>query len=131
MVVSASELDFRSLEGRSSADPFRSLDADGLSMRVVHLAAGATRKPHRHPHSCEAMYVVEGSGHFWEHGRAHRVEQGDCILVAPGVPHATIPDRGEDMKLVCFLPHPDLTSNIEELNEEIEVEVPGNREPGG
>jgi quercetin dioxygenase-like cupin family protein len=122
MVVRSSELDFRPLPGRSAADPFGGLDAAGLSMRVVHLAAGAKRRPHRHPHSYEAIYVVEGNGHFWENGRARRVGEGDCVLVALGVPHATIPDRDAGMKLVCFWPHPDLASNIEELDEDVQVE---------
>jgi quercetin dioxygenase-like cupin family protein len=93
-------------------------------MRVVHLAAGVQRKPHRHPHSCEAIYVVEGIGHFWENGQARRVKEGDCILVGPDIPHATVPDPDVAMKLVCFLPHPDLASNIEELNEEIQIQGP-------
>jgi quercetin dioxygenase-like cupin family protein len=122
VVVSSSALDFRTLKGRSSADPFRRLDVPGMSMRVVHLPAGAERNPHRHPHSCEAIYVVEGRGRFWEEGRVHRVSEGDCILVAAGAAHATIPDRDVAMKLVCFLPHPDLASNIEELDGLIRIE---------
>lgn len=122
VVVSASELDFRPLPGRTAANPFAGHDTGGLSMRVVHLDAGATRSPHRHPHSYEAIYVVEGSGHFWENGRARRVSEGDCVLVAPGVPHATVPDRDAGMKLVCFWPHPDLTSNIEEIAGQIHIE---------
>ena len=123
MVVTSSELDFRPLPGRSAADPFTGIDAGGgMSMRVVHLDAGATRSPHRHPHSHEAIYVVEGRGHFWENGRARRVSEGDCVLVAPGVPHATVPDRDAAMTLVCFWPHPDLTSNIEEIAGSIQIE---------
>jgi quercetin dioxygenase-like cupin family protein len=122
VIVSSSKLDFRPLPGRTAADPFKSLDSVGLSMRVVHLAAGVERGPHLHPHSHEAIFVVEGTGHFWENGRARRVREGDCVLVAPGVPHATIPDRDAGMKLVCFWPHPDLASNIEELVEDIQVE---------
>jgi quercetin dioxygenase-like cupin family protein len=122
VVVSSSALDFRALRGRSSANPFQRLDAPGMSMRVVHLPAGEERNAHRHPHSCEAIYIVEGRGRFWEEGRAHRVSEGDCILVAAGTAHATIPDRDVAMKLVCFLPHPDLASNIEELDEQIRIE---------
>jgi quercetin dioxygenase-like cupin family protein len=122
VVVSSSALDFRALKGRSSANPFQRLDAPGMSMRVVRLPAGEERTPHRHPHSCEAIYVAEGRGRFWEEGRAHRVGEGDCILVAAGAAHATIPDRDVAMKIVCFLPHPDLTANIEELDELIRVE---------
>jgi quercetin dioxygenase-like cupin family protein len=122
VVVSSSELDFRSLPGRTAANPFAGFDTGGLSMRVVHIEAGATRSPHRHPHSPEAIYVVEGSGHFWEDGRARRVNEGDCVLVAPGVPHATVPDRDSAMKLVCFWPHPDLSSNSEEIAGRIQLE---------
>ncbi len=125
MVVTSSELDFRPLPGRTAADPFRGLDTGDLSMRVVHVAAGATRSPHRHPYSHEAIYVVQGSGLFWEDGRSRRVNEGDCILVAPGVPHATIPDRDAGMKLVCFWPHPDLSSNIEEIAGQIQIERSG------
>src|SRR5919106_3331921 len=72
VVVSSSKLDFRPLPGRTAANPFAGHDAGGLSMRVVHLDAGAARSPHRHPRSHEAIYVVEGRGHFWEDGRARR-----------------------------------------------------------
>ena len=57
VVVSASELDFRPLPGRTAANPFAGDDTGGLSMRVVHIDAGATRSPHRHPHSHEAIYA--------------------------------------------------------------------------
>jgi quercetin dioxygenase-like cupin family protein len=121
VVVTSSELDFRPLPGRSAADPFAGIDAGGLSMRVVYLDAGAKRSPHRHPHSYEAIYVVEGRGHIWENGSARRVSEGDCVLVAPGVPHATVPDQDAGMKLVCFWPHPDLASNIEEIAGQIHI----------
>lgn len=122
VIVRASGLAFRPLDGRSSADPFAGFDVGGVTMRVVHVAAGGARKPHRHPHSSETIYVVEGTGHFWAEGRAYEVRPGDCVLVAAGVPHATIADRGDAVKLVCFLPHPNLASNIEELDEEIHVD---------
>ena len=124
MVVTSSVLDFRALPGRSSADPFLNLDAPGMSMRVVRLPAGLERRAHRHPHSCEAIYVVEGRGYFWEDGRAQPVQEGDCILVEMGAAHATVPDTDNAMKIVCFLPHPDLASNIEELDELIRIEGP-------
>jgi quercetin dioxygenase-like cupin family protein len=122
VVVSSSQLDFRPLPGRTAANPFADDDTGSMSMRVVHLEAGATRNPHRHPYSHEAIYVVEGRGLFWESGYARRVSEGDCVLVAPGVPHATVPDRDAKMKLVCFWPHPDLASNIEEIDGQIHIE---------
>jgi quercetin dioxygenase-like cupin family protein len=119
VIVKAAELRATALPGRTSADPFGPLDDAQLSMRVVDVGPGA-RSPHRHPHSYEAMFVVHGSGHLWEDGRVYRVEPGDCILVPRDVPHATIPDEGTHLRLVCFFPHPDLASNIQELEGTIE-----------
>lgn len=124
MLIRSSALEFRALPGRVSADPFEGVDAGRLSMRVVRLEAGAQRRPHRHPISAEAMYVVEGTGHFWENGQVRRVKAGDCVLVRPGVAHATVPDQDAAMELVCFLPHPDLASNTEELEEVIRIQGP-------
>jgi quercetin dioxygenase-like cupin family protein len=108
------ELDFRELPGRWSADPF----ADGqspVSVRVVRIAPGVDRSPHRHPHSCEVVYVAEGSGTLWRDGTTREVSVGDIVLIPAGVPHATIATGGE-LRLVCFFPHPDLAGNSEELD---------------
>jgi quercetin dioxygenase-like cupin family protein len=61
------------------------------------------------------MYVVSGKGRLWENGEERRIEAGDCALIEAGVPHATLPEPGTTMQLVCFFPHPDLNANIEEL----------------
>jgi quercetin dioxygenase-like cupin family protein len=63
------------------------------------------------------MYVVSGTGHLWRDGGFHRVKEGDCIAVAPGVAHATLPDPGTQMQLVCFFPDGDLATNLEELQD--------------
>ena len=120
MIVKAAELRAMALPGRTSADPFGSNDDAQLCMRVVDVGPGQ-RTPHRHPHSYEAMFVVHGSGHLWEDGDFYRVEPGDCILVPRDVPHATVPDEGTHLGLVCFFPHPDLASNLEELEGTIEL----------
>jgi len=120
MIVKAADLKAGALPGRMSADPFGRLDDAGLSMRVVEVASGE-RSPHRHPLSYEAMFVVRGSGHLWENGRVYRVEPGDCILIPRDVPHVTLPDDGGDMTLVCFFPHSDLASNLQELQGTIDL----------
>lgn len=114
MIVKGSALRAGRLPGRMSADPFPSAPESGLAMRIVEIGPG-DRNPHRHPHSYEAMYVIEGNGQLWENGRIQAVEAGDCILIPSGTPHATVADPGSLMKLVCFFPHPDLASNIQEL----------------
>jgi quercetin dioxygenase-like cupin family protein len=119
--IDPSSLNWRSLPGRRSADPFVGLDHGNISARVVRIEAGATRRPHIHDGVHEAIYVVSGTGHFWEDGSSQRVGPGDCILVRPNVPHATVPDPGSDIELVCFWPHPDGASTTRELSETIQL----------
>lgn len=87
-------------------------------MRVVHLEH-ERRSPHLHPHSQEAIYVIKGEGLLWEDGVAQRFGAGDCALIEPGVPHATVPNPGTVMDLICFFPHPDLPGNTQELTDVI------------
>lgn len=117
MIVTRSALRFAQLDGRASADPFEGAATEGLSVRLVRLEGGRRRSPHRHPHSQEAIYVLSGSGVLWEEGVEQPVEPGDWALIAAGVPHATIPAAGTSMEVLCFLPHPDLGANIEELKD--------------
>lgn len=117
-VVSSGSLRFAELPGRLSADPLPAGSADAGSVRVVRIAAGAVRTPHRHPRSAEVIYVVTGAGHAWEDGVYTPVAAGDLVLVATGVPHATLPGPS-GLTLVCFFPDPDLPTNREELTEPI------------
>jgi quercetin dioxygenase-like cupin family protein len=107
---------FRQLPGRESADPFGG-SAAGFSMRIVRVEGGWPRSPHRHSRSHEAIYVVSGKGLLWEDGVERSIEAGDCALIDPGVAHATIPNHGTPMELVCFFPDPDIDNNTEELED--------------
>jgi quercetin dioxygenase-like cupin family protein len=109
-----SDLGFQQLPGRWSADPFAD-DETPVSVRLVRIAPGVDRSPHRHPHSCEVVYVVEGTGVMWRDGTTIDVAAGDIVLIPAGMPHATIAIGGQ-LRLVCFFPHPDLARNTEELN---------------
>ena len=122
MIRPRSDRRFRSLPGRFSADPFEGAPVDGFSIRVVRLEGGPRRSPHRHPHSQEAIYVLDGRGVLWENGLANGVKAGDCALIDAGVAHATIPDPGTSMEIVCFFPHPDLRRNLEELEDIVIVD---------
>ena len=117
MISSHRSRRYHSLPGRESADPLELAGPDGFTMRVVRLHGDRKRSPHRHPLSQEAIFVVRGAGTLWEDGIRSRFEAGDCALIEAGVAHATIPDPGTEMEVVCFFPHGDLAENLEELDE--------------
>lgn len=66
--------------------------------------------------------MITGSGRLWEDGVFSSFERGDCALVEPGVAHATIPDPGTAMELVCFFPVEDVAAATEELEEMVIAE---------
>jgi quercetin dioxygenase-like cupin family protein len=107
-------LEFQPFPGRWSADPFAG-DQAPVSVRVVRIDPDVERSPHRHPHSCEVVYVLEGTGTVWRDGATTDVAAGDVVLIPAGVPHATIATGGQ-LRLVCFFPHPDLARNLEEID---------------
>jgi quercetin dioxygenase-like cupin family protein len=114
-----SELAFRELPGRASADPLALLGggaAHGVAVRIVRMAAAPDRTPHRHPHSAEVVHVMAGRGTAWLEGARTAVGPGDTFVIPTGAAHATLPDLGETLELLCFFPHPDLGENIEELD---------------
>lgn len=118
---------FEQLEGRRSADPLAGIDT-AASVRVVRLRRTAGRRAHVHPRSEEVVYVVAGTGHVWIGGRRSAVGPGDVVHVPAGTAHATVPDPGSDMELVCFLPHPDLSANLTTTTHVVDP-APDQREP--
>lgn len=121
MILRCAQRDYVELPGRRSADPLRAAAPLGFSMRVVSLQDGR-RSAHRHPRCQEVIFVVSGSGRLWEDGVFSGFEQGDCALVEPGVAHATIPDPGTAMELVCFFPVEDVAAATEELEDMVIAE---------
>ncbi len=121
-VVRAADLDFKSLPGRLSADPLAGIGAGELAVRVVSVEPTTSRNLHRHPLSPEVVYVAAGHGTNWQGGTATRVGPGDIVWIPTDVPHATIPDPGSRLELVCFFPHGDLTTNLVELDETVSTE---------
>jgi quercetin dioxygenase-like cupin family protein len=112
-VVSGDGLRFADLPGRRSADPFPDLPGSS-SVRIVRMTYAPGRTAHRHPVSEEVVFVAAGHGSVWLEGEQHPVTAGDVVRIPAGAAHATIPDPGVEMELVCFFPHPRLTENIEE-----------------
>ncbi len=113
-----SELKFLALPGRESANPFSSFDlptSANVSLRIVNLSFDPNRNSHVHPRSVEVSYVSKGAGTLWIAGERFRIEEGDSFLIPLGIAHATIPDQGTPMQLICFFPVSDFATNIEEI----------------
>jgi quercetin dioxygenase-like cupin family protein len=117
------DLHYAELAGRSSANPLPGTDAGPCSVRVVRIPPGP-RTPHRHPHSCEVVYVVRGRGRVWEDEKVTDVEAGDVVVIFAGVAHATVALGPAELELVCFFPHPDLAANLEELAGPVRTSTP-------
>lgn len=119
-VVRRDALRFVDLPGRASADPLALLagaEASGLSVRIVRMEARSGRRPHRHPHSVEVVHVLSGTGTAWLEGCRTAVGPGDTFLIPVGAAHATLPDPGSTLELLCVFPHADLGANLDELEE--------------
>jgi len=114
-IVPGDEVEFAELPGRRSGDPLYAVEADS-SVRLVRLARSEHRLAHRHPVSEEVIYVEEGTGAVYVDGAFIAVGPGDLVHIPPGAAHATVPDPGEMMMLVCFFPHPQLAENHEETD---------------
>jgi quercetin dioxygenase-like cupin family protein len=121
-VVGPDDLAFRDFPGRSTADPFKVAGQGASTVRQVVIEHVESRSPHRHPHSEEVVYVVSGRGRVWLDGTFHDVGPGTWYRIPTGLPHATVADPGERMSLVCFFPHDEFASNIEELDQLLEEE---------
>lgn len=111
---------FQQLPGRRSANPLAGVDVGSLSVRLVHLTDGP-RTPNLHPSCVEVIYVLKGDGTAWVDGEKTRVHAGDIFVFPTGKPHATLPDSGTEMLLLCMFPVDDLAANMVELTETIEL----------
>jgi quercetin dioxygenase-like cupin family protein len=131
MIVPRGQRRYSALPGRDSADPLGGARPRGFAMRVVRLDGDRARRAHRHPHSQEAIFVLSGEGSLWEDGIASRIVAGDCALIERGVAHATIPDPGTTMEVVCFFPYEDLTRNVEELETVVNAGTAGTEGDAG
>jgi quercetin dioxygenase-like cupin family protein len=127
-VVGPHELRFREFPGRTTADPFKTAGQGESTVRQVVIEHVSSRSPHLHPESEEIVHVVAGRGRVWLDGVFHPVGPGSWYRIPAGTPHATMADTGERLSLVCFFPHDDFASNIEELDLVLEADEEVNDE---
>ena len=114
-VVNGADLCYLDLPGRRAADPLHGVESSS-SLRIVELVRTEGRALHRHPWSEEVIYVEAGRGRVWIDDDWYPVSTGDTVRVPAGSAHATLPDDGVEMRLICFFPHPDLATNNEDTD---------------
>jgi mannose-6-phosphate isomerase-like protein (cupin superfamily) len=75
-----------------------------LSTVQVTLDKGADgARPHRHDHSAEMFYVLDGAVQILSGTEIVRAERGDVIVVPPRLPHAFSADRGSGADLLIVI----------------------------
>ncbi len=84
--------------------------AQGVTFRIVDLVPRSQqmpRRPHSHATFEETMYVLHGTGRLWAEGETYEMQEGDALLVPPGVYHAVVNLTEEPLRLACFFPVPE------------------------
>src|SRR5580698_10002775 len=84
-----------------------------LDASATHAAASALRVslrdgadgaiPHRHRHSSELFYVLEGSIELLAGDTVLHATEGDLVVVPPGLPHAFAATHGHDGQLLIVI----------------------------
>lgn len=85
------------------------------TLRVVELQPAAEtepRHPHKHEHTEELLYIVEGEGKTWIEGDVFDVEPGDTVFYPPGERHMTVNTGDGPLTLLAFFPHPDIEQDF-------------------
>ena len=75
-----------------------------LSAQRVTLGAGADgARPHYHSGSAEMFYVLDGTAQVLSGDSIVSAEQGDLVVVPPGLPHAVAASPGQEADLLIVL----------------------------
>jgi mannose-6-phosphate isomerase-like protein (cupin superfamily) len=80
--------------------------ATGGALSTVHvtLEKGADgARPHRHDHSAEMFYVLNGAVQLLSGTDIVRAEPGDVIVVPPGLAHAFSAERGSGAEILIVI----------------------------
>jgi quercetin dioxygenase-like cupin family protein len=75
-----------------------------LSTQRVSLSNGADgAKPHRHTHSAELFYVLDGTAQLLSGDQVVTAERGDLVVVAPNLQHAFAAAPGYDADILIVI----------------------------
>jgi mannose-6-phosphate isomerase-like protein (cupin superfamily) len=80
--------------------------ATGGALSTVHvsLEKGADgARPHRHDHSAEMFYVLDGAVQLLSGAEIVRAEPGDVVVVPPGLAHAFAAERGSRAEILIVI----------------------------
>jgi len=71
------------------------------SLAQATIEVGGETTEHFHIEAEEIYYLTSGSGRLRLGGEEAEVEAGDCIVIAPGVPHKLWNTGGKPLTLLC------------------------------
>lgn len=75
-----------------------------LSTQRITLTDGADgAKPHRHSHSAEMFYLLDGAAQLLSGDQVVTAERGDLVIVPPGVAHAFAAAPGCDADILVVI----------------------------
>lgn len=77
--------------------------ARDLAMRVYEIDPGGFTPLHSHPWE-HAVFVVKGAGIIMDGKRECRLEQNDCLFIAPGEKHQIKNTGEQNMVLISVVP---------------------------
>jgi mannose-6-phosphate isomerase-like protein (cupin superfamily) len=73
------------------------------TIRVILEKGSDGARPHRHDHSAEMFYILDGAVQVLSGSEIVKAEQGDVIVVPPGMPHAFSTQRDSSAELLIVI----------------------------
>ncbi len=83
------------------------LGSQAVTLRIVDIVPRSQqelRHPHAHQDFEEALFVLKGRGKIWVEGEFMDIEEGDAIIIPPGVVHMTLNALETPLRMICFFP---------------------------
>lgn len=110
--VNLREVEFRRAPSRRIAELISSktVGSQHISLRVVEILGKGEeepRDPHVHLYAEEIIYVQSGSGELRCEDGVLPLEEGDAVLIPPGIRHMVRNLQETPMRLLCVFSQPD------------------------
>ncbi|MDR5693997.1 MAG: cupin domain-containing protein [Armatimonadota bacterium] len=110
--INLREVEFQRAPSRRIAELISSKTVGSryISLRVVEIAGKREeeqREPHVHLHAEEIIYVQSGFGELHADDGVTPLEEGDAVLIPPGIRHMVRNRRETPMRLICVFSQPD------------------------